>query len=852
MICGIVLVISLKLNFAFLLRTSTLLFILILPFALLAQERTITGKVTDAQTKLPLSSCSVYSLHSGNGVITNEDGTYNFVISDRTDSIAISMVGYIIMIKPVTKAFNQVINFEAQPAQGTMGEVVVEAKSKYTKAQRLVRKVIKNRDLNDVYANSNFQAQVYDKIELDVKNIPEKLQKNKLMKPFAFLLENMDSTKDNEKFLPIYLSESMANFYFKKNPEKERYDYIAIKSSGMDNKSMLTYVDALYKKVNVYDNYIKFVDINFISPISNDALNFYNYYIQDTLIIDNHRCIQVQFTPINYGSNTFNGNMWIVDTIYAVKSVVMHMNKTANINWVNKFEITQEFESLTHERLLPEKNILYVDLKVPAMKAGAIAKKSTMYKNFLINNNSIDTAFDKKPIDITSIPVGTINSDTAFWRENRFEPLSRTERSVYKMMDTLAKIPQVITYQKIISALSTGYYSVGKVDIGNLYTTFTSNSIEGTRFNIGAKTNYLWAPDYQLKGYIGASTRDKQIRYYAAGLFVLNRKPWSTLSFKYVNDIASTYEHSDELDENSVFSSFLRRIKSSEIRLVNNQEAMVTLNKFYYNGFGFKVSARNSAITPFFSTYYKYGNFLPYIITKPGHNERYKSNEVSLTLRYCYREKYITEHYRRGSLGSNYPIIALTYAHGIKSNNGWLRGDFDYHKWDLTINQDFTAGRLGQISYTVQGNMISGILPIVLLDVQKGNDTYYYNPYAFNNMNRFEFVSDKFVSLSFQDIIGSFPFNYFPLIKRLKWRSLITFKGVLGGMSEANKIANAYYDTTVKYHFYVPGKTPYMEAGVGVENILHLFRIDAVWRLTYRDNPDIPKFGIKGSVQLKF
>ena len=81
---------------------------------------------------------------------------------------------------------------------------------------------------------------------------------------------------------------------------------------------------------------------------------------------------------------------------------------------------------------------------------------------------------------------------------------------------------------------------------------------------------------------------------------------------------------------------------------------------------------------------------------------------------------------------------------------------------------------------------------------------------------------------------------------------MVTFKGVVGGMSEANKIANGYYDTTINYHFTVPNKSPYMEVGAGIENIFHLLRFDAIWRLNYLNNPNIPHFGIKGSIQFKF
>jgi hypothetical protein len=156
------------------------------------------------------------------------------------------------------------------------------------------------------------------------------------------------------------------------------------------------------------------------------------------------------------------------------------------------------------------------------------------------------------------------------------------------------------------------------------------------------------------------------------------------------------------------------------------------------------------------------------------------------------------------------------------------------------------------LSYTIDAGLTNGVLPIVLLDVQKGNDTYYYNKYAYNNMNRYEFATDKYVSLAVQQSFGSFPFKYFPLIKRLKWRSLFTFRGVIGDMSQANKIANGYFDSTIDYHFTIPNKIPYIETGLGIANIFHLIRIDAVWRLNYLNNPGISKFGIKGSLELKF
>ncbi|MEO8764308.1 MAG: DUF5686 family protein [Ginsengibacter sp.] len=825
-----------------------LIFLILSTEKICAQDRIISGRVTDTNSKLPLASCSIYALNSGNGVITSENGKFTFAISDKTDSIAISMIGYKTIVKAVSKAPEQIINFEAEATAGSMTEVVISVRSKYTKAQRLMLKVIKNKSRNDAFDNKTFQCQVYDKIEVDIKNIPEKIQNNRLLKPLAFAFDNMDTTADHQKILPVYLSETNSNFYYRRNPEKEMYEYTGIKSSGLDNQSILTYVDGLYKKINVYSNNIKLADVNFISPVSDNALIFYDYHILDTVFFGNYRCIQVQFSPSHFGSNTFNGYLWIVDSTFAIKSVVMHMDKNSNINFVNRFEISQFFEANEHDKFLPQKTILFMDLVVPIKKkTGVIATKTTLYKNIILNNDSIDTAFNKKQIPVSAFTGDALNRKPI----ERFEPLSKSENSIYLLMDTLTKIPAVVTYGKIISAISTGYYTVGNIDLGDLYYLYTNNIVEGNRFTIGLQTNSGFNKHIQLRGYAGYATRDQQFRYFLRSVFVLNNKKWTTLNLELSSDLTGTYDHNDELDQNSIFASFFRRVKYTQTRFLNSKYIKASWQRYLTNDVALGIAANHNILTPFFDVYYTHNDFKPYV-NNISETNNYAISGGTLSLRYSHKEKFITQHYRRGSLGSNYPIITLTYTKGVKVNSGLFKSDFDFSKWNFYLQHDFTDGRIGQLSYTIDAGITNGVLPIVLLNVLKGNDTYYYNKYAFNNMNRFEFVTDKYASLALQQSFGSFPFKYIPLLKRLKWRSLVTFRGVVGGMSEANKIANGYYDTAINYHFTIPDKVPYVESGFGIDNIFHLIRIDAVWRMNYLNNPGISKFGIKGSIDVKF
>ncbi|MDE3214332.1 MAG: hypothetical protein KGM98_13950, partial [Bacteroidota bacterium] len=576
--------------------------------------------------------------------------------------------------------------------------------------------------------------------------------------------------------------------------------------------------------------------------------NYYHYEILDTLFFGDHRCIQVEFSPLHFGSNTFNGYLWIADTSYAIKSLVMRMDRNANVNFVKKFEISQFYEPRDHGLFLPDKTVLYMDLVVPLKKqTGVIARKTIIYRNIILNNAKIDTAFEKR-----YIPISAYSMDSAkITPVKRFEPLSKSELSVYHLMDTLNKIPIVVTYSKIISALSTGYYSAGHLDLGDFYYLYTNNLVEGNRLTFGAKTNFKFNPHIQIKGYGGYAFKDKQFRYLLSSVFVLNPRNWTTLRLEQSSDITGAYDHSDELDQNSIFATLMRRVRYSQSRLINSTFTDINFLKFLNSDWAIGADINHNVLTPFFNVYYTHDNFKPYLDSIYG-TQHYTVNAASVSLRWSHKERYITQHYRRGSLGGYFPIVKLTYTRGIKVDRGIFKSDFDFSKWNLYIEHNFPDGRIGQLYYIVNAGITNGIVPIVFLDVLKGNDTYYYNKYAFNNMNRFEFATDKYVSLMLEQNFGSFPFKYFPGLKRLKWRSLVSFRGVLGGMSEANKVANGYYDSTISYHFTVPDKTPYIETGVGIDNIFHFFRVDAVWRMNYLSNPGICKFGLKASLQLKF
>ena len=51
---------------------------------------------------------------------------------------------------------------------------------------------------------------------------------------------------------------------------------------------------------------------------------------------------------------------------------------------------------------------------------------------------------------------------------------------------------------------------------------------------------------------------------------------------------------------------------------------------------------------------------------------------------------------------------------------------------------------------------------------------------------------------------------------------------------------------------YTLGKKPYMEASAGIGNIFKVLRVDYVRRLTYLDQPNVAKWGIRARIKFEF
>jgi len=183
-----------------------------------------------------------------------------------------------------------------------------------------------------------------------------------------------------------------------------------------------------------------------------------------------------------------------------------------------------------------------------------------------------------------------------------------------------------------------------------------------------------------------------------------------------------------------------------------------------------------------------------------------------------------------------------------------LGGDYGYHGVNLKVFKRFYLSVLGYSNLEVEGGKIWGDdLPYMLLHLPRANTTFAYQIFAFNMMNFLEFSSDEYVTWNYEHYFNGFFFNRVPLLRKLKLREVISFKGLYGRLTDKN---NPELDPTAVQFLknangdpvsYTLASQPYMEASIGVSNLFKFLRVDLVRRLSYLNQPNVPQlWGVKG------
>lgn len=841
-------------------RITLLLFCVFTVAQVNAQDQTIIrGRVLDAKTKQPLPFVDVVLKGTYVGVSTDLDGQYFIQTRNPSDTIQVSFIGYKTLEERIIRETRQEMNFYMEEEGLQLESVTIVAeKGRYRKkgnpAVELMRKVIENRDRNKMEAQDFYSYERHEKLELDLNNITDEFKDRKAFENFEFLWSYLDtSTVNGRIYLPVYIREILSTVHYRKDPQVKKEVRDAVKMTNFDEaldlESITSAIDLLYQDVDLYENSIKLLDNDFLSPMAPWALNYYRFYILDTSYVNNKSAIHMAFIPRNKSFIGFTGDLYISnDDRYTLLKAVLGITKDISMNFVRDIKVVQEFDERDSIYILTKDEIT-LDMALAKGGMGIYASRYNIYTDHDFGPPKDDSVFDYTE-EVTTLD-DAYDKGQEYWQKNRLEELTQKQQGIYNMIDSLREVPAYRKFVYWTKVISTGYFPLGTLDLGKISSMYTYNPTEGSRFRLGLETSHDLTQRWQVRSYVAYGTRDKRIKYNGSVKYSFNedyrKNPRHFLYGAYQHDVIFPGLKLEFIDEANALTS-IRRGQANQMLFVD------AWNIDYVNESGvgfFKLGLEQRQRKPYGTLEF----FTNQDLDDDGildSVEDVTTSEISLALEYSPNTKFIQQREMRTPIKSNHPRFQLSYRAGLKT---FLGGDYNYHNVSLQIKKRVPFSVLGrsEIQFEV-GRVFGEGLPFVLLYIPQSNQAYSFQPTSFNTMNFIEFVTDKYVRLNVQHFFDGYIFNRIPLLKKLKLKEAISFKGIYGGLDDANdpRINNDLLQFNADENgnpLTAPfdPRTPFIEWGVGVYNIFRFLRFDVIKRVNYLDRPNIEEiFGVKG------
>jgi len=814
----------------------------------MASQTKVGGHIIDINNE-PVAFANVIFKGSSEGTISNENGRFYLESEQRWDTLVISFVGYETLILPLKEKLSLNLKLVLNDTASQLDEVVLftgKQSKKDNPAISILRKVWENKRDNGLRRFKQYEYDKYEKVEFDLNTIDSNLIKSKLFKGMEFVFNEVDTSRVTGKtYLPIFINESVTKVYGDNLEKKEKEVLEGNKNSGFnDNQIIIDFVDELYSDYNIYDNYLKFFDKSFVSPLSQTGINTYNYVLSDSSYIDNKWCYNIIYYPRRKNELTFKGDFWVADTTYAIKEINLQASKSANINWVKEIYIEQEFDVLNDSLFLVKRDYMMSDFAFNKKEKsrGVYGKRTTLYNNYVFDEPKEKKFYDE---EVYFYDKDVYDRNSSFWNANRLEKLNKDELGVYKMLDTLTTVKKFNRLYNLGSILTSGYIEFNSLplDYGPIFSTFGFNYVEGLRLRTGGRTYFGRNDLWRLEGFLAYGFRDDKFKYGISGKWLLDKKSRLIISGGNRRDVeqigASLTTSTDVLGRSFASSSLVGTGTNDKLTSINLTSAAVEIEP--WRNLIMRLSANYRTLESASDTF-----SLDYIdsASSTGISSEIQQFETSFSLAYFPKRKMTGFGVERYDANDDYARIFAQISIGDKDV---FKGDFNYTKFQFSYFQPWQLGGFGRFYSNIEFGKTFGNVPLGLLSVIPGNQSYFSIYNTFSQLDFYEFVTDTYVSLHLQHNFNGRLFSRIPFLRKLNLREIISFRTAWGEISDENKLLNA---SGLLYE--APDKNMYYEYGIGIGNIFKIFRVDFNFRGNYLDRPGARKFGVTGTFGFYF
>lgn len=858
-----------------------LLFLFLLCLPSYAQK--ITGTVTDKETGEPLGFVQVYYQdQKGSGIPTNLNGKYSIPYR-KGKILCFSMMGY------ETQTFNidklRSINVRMSSHTQDIKEVeITRKKTRYSRknnpAVEMMKKVIAARKKTDLHEKDYFSYDKYQKLTFGLNEVTERIFQDGQFKRMPFLKDHVEVCPETGKLiLPLTVNETVSQHIYRKSPKEEKDIITGIRSNGINElfntgEVLNTIIKDCFTDVDIYENEIRLLQYQFISPISTtSAIRFYRFFIADTVMVNQQKCFKVDFTPNNPQDFGFAGSLYILaDSSWQVKKVEMGIPQRSDVNFVEQMNIIQEYNPLPSGEYVLTDDKMIVQLVVVKSLQKFQVERTTKYKDYAFTPLD-DKIFKFKGKQKTD-PSAMMKSEE-FWKENRPEKLTTSEGKMNEFIKRLENIKGFNFVLFVAKAFIENHVEVTAdpekptpVDIGPINTIITHNFVEGLRLRASAQTTANLNPHLFAKGYVAYGFGDHRWKGMGELTYSFNKKdylprefPVHNLTFSYARDVMSPSDKFLPTDKDNVFISF----KWTTVNHMQYYERYsLNYDKEWENGLRFNIRMKREVDEPTGALFYQRlnGNLTP-DRDPQAYLKKITTTDATVGLTYQPGATWINSKQRRLQTNQDAPILGLEHTTGLKV----LGGDYSYNFTEATLYKRLWLRSWGRMDFYAKGGVQWNKVPFPLLIMPPANLSYIIEDNTFHLIDNMEFLNDRYASLMFSWDMNGKIFNRIPLIKKLKWREFIGCNVLWGTLTDKNNPfleqnrndselfffpGNFREDGSFDYNSRVMNrKVPYVELVFGIHNIFKIFHVEYVRRLNYLQ-ADTHKWGVRFLFRLSF
>ena len=834
-------------------------FMLSMMFALTAMGQNasvtqITGLVRDSLSHEGIPYASISLVGTSEGTLATDRG--GFTINSRADfsKLRVTAMGYRTKEVDIKPGQGSVVLIDLVATGVELEELIVnKGKEKYSKknnpAVEMIKKLRERRDDNDPRQFPHYGYTQYERMMLGFGNLDDIISKPEEQ---AWIDEYADtSLLTGKRILPISIKETVARDYYNHESNSHKQIILGTKNAGIDERidqeNIKKILDDFMGEIDIFQNDVTLLTNRFVSPLSRIAVDFYKFYLNDTVYVDGERCAVLSFVPFTPQTFGFLGRLYVSleDSTMFIKRVSMGVPYDINLNYVERMSILQDFERAPNGSRLKVRDNVEVSFKIMSGVPEAFARRETNYRdhNFERPEGGV---FNFKGEQSTG--TGAAFMPDEFWQEYRPAEVRTTTATMKGLMQRLRGSKLFYWAEQVVVVMVNGYLPTAKAskfDIGPLNTIISGNSLEGLRLRLGGMTTVNLSRHWFARGYAAYGFRDEKFKY--MGSLEYSFIPKKSLDQEFpIHSLRLTHRYDvDKLAQHYLYTNpdnmFLTLRRHKDVRMQYLRTTRLEYRHEWYNHFSIALGIEHNI--------HEATQYVPFVYADGHSRQRYTQAGFTAQLRFAPGETFYQTRSYRIPINMDAPIMTLTQTYMPKGFMGSLH---EINKTELGLQKRFWFSAFGYADVIVKGEKVWSKVAYPDLLMPNVNLSYTIQPESYALMKPMEFINDQALSWDLTYWGNGILMNRLPLIKKLRLREVLSLRGIWGSLSDKNNPAmnNDVFLFPEDVLCQPMGDKPYMEAGVGLDNILTILRIDYVWRLTYRDHAGTDRHGIR--IQLHF